>query len=105
MRLVSSSSATVTVSAGACNECGFARSTVSLEEVSDAARCAAGLPSDAERTGNTGSLAWRHKSGIETDLGVGVQRVDSEELVVAFASVLFNQACAWRWPSVACSSW
>ena len=89
------SSSSATVSAGACNECGFARSTVSLEEGSDAARCAAGLPSDAERTGSTGSVAWRRKSGgVESDLGVGVQRVDSEELVVAFASVLFNQAFA-----------
>ena len=89
MRLVSSSSATV--SAGACNECGFARSTVSLEEGSDAARCAAGLPSDAERTGSTGSVAWRRKSGGESERA---QRVDCEELVVAFASVLFNQAFA-----------
>ena len=103
MRLVSSSSATVC--AGACNECSFARSNVSLEEGSDAARCAAGLPSDAEHNGSTGSVAWRRKGGEESDRAVGVQRLDSEELVAAFASVLFNQAFAWRWPSAACSSW
>jgi len=64
------------------NACGFARCTVSLEEGSNAARCAAG---------RTGSVAWRRKSGGESERA---QRVDCEELVVAFASVLFNQAFA-----------
>ena len=61
MRLVSSSSATVC--AGACNECSFARSNVSLEEGSDAARCAAGLPSDAEHNvlGHAAGMLARYK--------------------------------------------
>ena len=53
-RWVSSPSATV--SAGAGSASGFARFTVTLEEGSDAARCASALPSDAERHGSTGSV-------------------------------------------------